>query len=167
MKALIHSGIALLLLFVVIGCGDGDGTQEAEPAQPMAEDPAASLGEPAEQLTFRATLSGAAAVPGPGDSDGSGTAEVVLTPAEGTVCFDITVENIGDAQAAHIHSGAAEESGPPVVNFDVATNGLSGCVNADEGTIESIADAPSNYYVNVHTAEFGAGAVRGQLDGGM
>lgn len=167
MKTLIYSGVTMLLLFVVVGCGGQESAQELEATDEMMGDTAGALGAPSEELTFEATLSGDAEVPGPGDPDGSGTAEVVLTPAEGTVCFEITVENIGEAQAAHIHTGAAGESGPPVVNFDVATNGLSGCVDADEAIIGSISDSPSNYYVNVHNEEFGGGAIRGQLDGGM
>lgn len=166
MKVLIYSGVTMLLLFVV-GCGGQEGAQDMEPTDPMMGDTAEAMTGPSEEVTLEATLSGDAEVPGPGDPDGSGTAEVVLTPAEGTVCFEIDVENIGEPQAAHIHSGAADASGPPVVNFDVATNDLSGCVDADEETIRSISDSPSDYYVNVHNEEFGAGAVRGQLSPSM
>jgi hypothetical protein len=163
MKTLTCSGITALLLFVVAGCGGQEDAQDMQAADGMSVDTTEELGAPSEELTFRAALSGDAEVPGPGDPDGSGSAEVDFTPAEGTVCFEITVESIAEAQAAHIHSGAAGESGPPVVNFDVANNGLSGCVEAEEDVIQSIVEAPSNYYVNVHNEEYGAGAVRGQL----
>ena len=159
MKTTTYSAILLLLLFVA-ACGGQQGTQEAAEDTAEAMGPAETM---AEEVTLEATLTGDAQVPGPGDEDGTGTAEVTLTPAEGTVCFEMTVENVGDPQAAHIHEGAAGESGSPVVDFDVPTNGLSGCVDAEEATIQSIIDSPSNYYVNIHNAEFGGGAVRGQL----
>jgi hypothetical protein len=109
------------------------------------------------------SLSGAAEVPGPGDPDGTGMAHITLNQGQGQICFDITVENIEPATAAHIHLGDADESGPVVVNFMIDTNGLSGCVHADAQLIKQIRQNPDAYYVNVHNAEYPGGAVRGQL----
>jgi hypothetical protein len=109
-----------------------------------------------------ADLSGANEVP-PADPAGTGFARVTLNPGRETVCFDIVVENIAPAAAAHIHRGGAGVNGPVVVNFDVPTNGLSGCVSADRELIKEIMKDPAGFYVNVHNAEFPAGAVRGQL----
>ena len=39
----------------------------------------------------------------------------------------------------------------------------SGCTAADGALIQDIIDYPDQYYVNVHTAEHPAGAIRGQL----
>jgi len=50
-------------------------------------------------------LSGAAEVPGPGDTDGSGMATITLNPEQREVCFELTVSNIAPAAAAHIHEG--------------------------------------------------------------
>lgn len=110
-----------------------------------------------------ASLSGAAEVPGPGDADGSGSAHVTLNQGQGEVCFDIAVADIAAPTAAHIHAGAKGVSGGVVVNFDVPSNGLSGCVDVDAELIKTIRQNPANYYVNVHNADFPAGAVRGQL----
>ena len=52
---------------------------------------------------FRTSLTGEAEVPGPGDPDGSGEASVRLNPGRGEVCFDLTVQGIEPATAAHIH----------------------------------------------------------------
>jgi CHRD domain len=36
-------------------------------------------------------------------------------------------------------------------------------VSASSATIKAILKTPSGYYVNIHTSDFGAGAIRGQL----
>ncbi len=111
-----------------------------------------------------ADLTGAAEVPGPGDTDGSGTAHVTLNQGQGEVCFDISVADIDTPTAAHIHVGAAGAAGGVVVNLEIDVNGLSGCVDGvDKALIKDIRKHPYEYYVNVHNAEFPPGAIRGQL----
>ena len=111
-----------------------------------------------------ATLTGAAEVPGPGDTDGAGTAAITLNPGKGQVCYELTVSNIATATAAHIHTGAATAAGPVLVGLDAPTSGSSkGCVDLDKEKVKDIIQNPANYYVNVHNAEFPDGAVRGQL----
>ncbi|HEX6732150.1 MAG TPA: CHRD domain-containing protein [Pyrinomonadaceae bacterium] len=110
------------------------------------------------------TLTGAAEVPGPGDTDGTGTAQITLNHGQGEVCYELTVDKIAAANAAHIHSGAVDKAGPPIANLTAPTNGSSkGCVSLDKDKIKDIIQNPANYYVNVHNAEFPDGAVRGQL----
>lgn len=113
---------------------------------------------------FTTALSGANEVPGPGDPDGTGTAHITLNQGQGEVCFDITVANIDAAIGGHIHVGTSDVAGPVVVNLLGSTPSvLSGCVDADKDLIKDIRQNPEDYYVNVHTAPFPAGAVRGQL----
>lgn len=115
---------------------------------------------------FTTTLTGAAEVPGPGDPDGSGTASLRLNPGQGEVCFEISVSNIAlPATGAHIHVGTVTEEGPVVVGLVAPdeSGASSGCVSADRELIKQIIKHPYNYYVNVHSTEFPAGAVRGQL----
>jgi CHRD domain len=51
-----------------------------------------------------------------------------------------------------------------VVPLTPPTSGVSsGCTSADPNLIKAIIQHPENYYVNVHTAEFPGGALRGQL----
>jgi CHRD domain len=120
--------------------------------------------------TLTATLTGEAEVPGPGDPDGAGTARITLEQAR--VCFDMTWDNIGGANQAHIHQGGPGVAGPIVVPlFEVADplppgqNGQEGCVDAEAAVIEAIRQNPAGYYVNVHTPELPKGAIRGQLQG--
>lgn len=115
---------------------------------------------------FTTTLTGAAEVPGPGDPDGSGTASLTLNPGLEQVCFKLSVSNIAlPATGAHIHIGTADVAGPVVVPLAApdASGTSSGCVHADRDLIVAILQNPEGYYVNVHSTEFRAGAVRGQL----
>jgi hypothetical protein len=110
------------------------------------------------------TLTGAAEVPGPGDPDGSGTANLRVNPGQGCISYDLAVEGIAPATAAHIHVGDADVAGPVVVPLVPPTDGSSsGTVPVDRALAKDIVQNPDNYYVNVHNAVFPAGALRGQL----
>lgn len=101
---------------------------------------------------------------GPGDPDGSGSADVTLNQGQGEVCFSIDTSNVDNIVAAHIHVGVAGIDGGVVVNLDWAATGGNGCVTADADTIKQIRQNPAGYYINVHSPEFPAGAIRGQLN---
>jgi hypothetical protein len=129
-------------------------------ATTAAADPAAG-----GTRTFTTTLSGAEEVPGPGDPDGSGTVTVTVDVREKQICYSLEVSGIEDATAAHIHVGADGVAGPVVVPLDPPTTGTSEDCIDDVGTstIARILARPDQYYVNVHNADFPAGALRGQL----
>jgi hypothetical protein len=111
-----------------------------------------------------AAMSGANEAPGPGDPDGSGWAEFRLNQGQGTISYELHVEDIQAARAAHIHIGAPGAPGPIVVHLMAPTNGMSmGVEEVDPELIKMIRKNPGNYYVNVHNATYPAGAVRGQL----
>lgn len=112
------------------------------------------------------TLTGAAEVPGPGDPDGSGSARVTVNPGQGEICYELSVANIIlPATGAHIHVGAADEFGDVVVPLTPpdASGFSSGCEEVSRELAKAILKNPENYYVNVHTSDFPAGAIRGQL----
>jgi CHRD domain len=130
----------------------------------VAAGDATSVG--ADTTRFVATgtvLTGANEVPGPGDPDGVGAAGVVID-RQGRICYFVAVKRIAPATMAHIHVGAPDVAGPVVVGLRPPTNGFSAaCVGVDQTLANAIADNPAGYYVNVHNAEFPAGAIRGQL----
>ena len=114
--------------------------------------------------TFNATLTGAQE-PGGGDVDGAGRAEISISDNFGQICYDLNdVKGIGPITAAHIHRGAPGVNGPPVFTLKPANEGgYKGCSDGAEWTQDRIENNPSAFYVNVHTAEFPNGAIRGQL----
>jgi hypothetical protein len=111
-----------------------------------------------------ADLAGSEEIPGPGASGGKGSADITVDDVANTVCYHLTYEGIGKPTMAHIHTGAKGVAGPPAVNLDVAKNGDRGCVPADATVLAAIRDDPGGHYVNIHTAEFPKGAIRGQLN---
>ena len=116
------------------------------------------------QPMMMAEMSGAAEVPGPGDTDGSGMAHITLNQGKGQVCYDISAKDIQAPTAAHLHAGVVGQAGAPKVTFKAAVGGMwKGCASADKALIKDIMDNPANFYVNVHNAEFPNGALRGQL----
>ena len=117
----------------------------------------------------RATLNGLQEVPGPGDPNGSGTATVRADPGAPEVCWELFARDIDTVTVAHIHRGAEGAAGAPVVTLTApgADGRSEGCAAVDEAVAREIANRPYDFYVNVHTAAFPTGAIRGQLRGAV
>jgi len=110
------------------------------------------------------TLLGANEVPGPGDPDGTGTAVLRLNVGQEQICYTLEVSGIAPATAAHIHVAPVGVAGPVVVPLVPPTSGTSSaCASVSGELIKAIIQHPEEYYVNVHNAEYPAGALRGQL----
>ncbi|HZJ05622.1 MAG TPA: CHRD domain-containing protein [Nocardioidaceae bacterium] len=88
-----------------------------------------------------------------------------------TLCYLLTVDKIGKAQAAHIHERRRGTNGPVVANLAAPADGNAGdCLTEGEPgkfeggqTVAEILEQPRKYYVNVHNNKFPDGALRGQL----
>jgi hypothetical protein len=110
------------------------------------------------------SMSGAEEAPGPGDPDGEGWAWFTVNPGQGIVCYALEVSGIAPAAAAHIHIAPAGSPGPVVVPLNPPTSGSSsGCAEVSRELAMALIQHPSDYYVNVHNADFQPGAIRGQL----
>src|SRR5919197_2321 len=102
---------------------------------------------PAGKTLFFAKLTGANEVVGnhanQGDPDGLGGATVQIDDDTATVCFGITVDNLDQPVAAHIHQAPAGVNGAIVVPFTAPTTGnpgaSSGCVtNVSQSLLNAI-----------------------------
>jgi hypothetical protein len=103
---------------------------------------------------------------GTSEPNATGSAVLRILKGSGQVCYRLHAANVTlPTTAAHIHKGAAGTNGPVVVPFDApgASGDSSGCATAAASLIDDILAGPSGYYVNVHTKEHPAGAIRAQL----
>ena len=117
-------------------------------------------------VVLTTTMTGAQEAPGPGDPHGIGTAVITLIPSTSQICWYLQVSNLSSpAIGAHIHVAPAGVPGPVVVSLTPpdASGTSQGCTTVDPALIAAIIANPANYYVNVHTVDFPAGAIRGQL----
>jgi hypothetical protein len=105
---------------------------------------------------------------GQGEPDAFGIVVMGMDSENGTVCYEGFVDAEGPFVGNHIHEGRMDENGPIVVELEDPTEDGEiplVCHDADAEILVAIEEDPSSYYVNVHTEEFPAGAVRGQLEG--
>lgn len=112
---------------------------------------------------YAANLTGAEEVP-PADPDGNGSARISTNDVTNQICVDLEVRNINAVTAAHIHRGARGVNGPPVVNLDPPDDDDSDdCDTIADDLLDEIRNNPAGFYVNVHTADYPDGAIRGQV----
>ncbi|MDH2390485.1 CHRD domain-containing protein [Streptomyces sp. HNM0663] len=121
--------------------------------------------------TFTATLSGADEVPvpgGPAVNDPDGKAVALVRVKGDRVTFAIQWKGFVPT-LGHVHQGAAGQNGEVRVPlFGSAmpdtVHSAAGQVTVDDAALaHGIRSNPSGFYVNLHSAEFPGGAVRGQL----
>ena len=99
------------------------------------------------------------------DQDGAGTATFTLNQGHGQVCYDVSWTGLGTVSALHVHAVATGAIVVPLSADVVLTDGnAKGCVDGlPKNVVKTIRQHPDQYYVNVHTDEFAAGAIRGTL----
>ena len=104
---------------------------------------------------------------GAGDRNGGGSFSALFDGRR--LCYGMAVKNIENPVAAHIHRGSRRVAGAVVVPLDQPTTGNPGtssdCVEVGRRLARAMRRNPNDFYVNVHTADFPNGAVRGQLFG--
>jgi hypothetical protein len=103
---------------------------------------------------------------GTSEPNATGTAVIRILKDTSTVCYRLHAANVTlPTVAAHIHRGAAGTNGPVVVPFTApaADGNSSGCIASTPAIVDDILANPAGYYVNVHTTEHPAGAIRSQL----
>ncbi len=115
---------------------------------------------PNPNVTFNATLNGASEVP-VNSSTATGTATLTFNTT--TKIFTISVTHtIAAPTNGHIHKAAIGESGAPVFPFASFTSPITYTSIALSASQEADLNA-GLYYVNIHTAAYPGGEIRGQL----
>ena len=105
--------------------------------------------------------------PAGGDKDGSGTSLVRIQGNQ--VSYAFTWTGIGAPTEGHIHQGPAGVNGAVKIPFfgtklpDGRTSVVGTVTVDDANLLANIKSHPEQFYVNLHTADFPDGAVRGQL----
>jgi hypothetical protein len=111
-------------------------------------------------VTLQATMSGANEVP-PNASAGIGVVTVTIDTASEVICIDASAVTglSGPSIGRHIHQAVAGVNGPIVAPFDADVS----CTVSNASLDDAIVADPAGFYVNIHTATFPGGEVRGQL----
>lgn len=124
---------------------------------------AGSVQAQAPGVRLTAVMTGAKEKPAPADPKATGTATVTIQGAQ--VCYELAVKDLAQPTVVHIHKGGPDEAGPPVLPLATpdATGHSKGCATVVAAVASDLAANPGAYYVNVHSAQFKAGAIRGQL----
>ena len=114
----------------------------------------------ADMVKMKADLKASEEVPAT-ESSGAGTADVTLDTAANKVSWKITYENLtGDATSAHFHGPAkVGENAGPIVDITANIKDGSADVTADQAKMIS----EGNTYINIHTAKYPDGEIRGQV----
>lgn len=118
--------------------------------------------------TLGAVLTGSQEVP-PCATSGFGNATVTFDSTRQNITVTITVSNLGSPiTGSHIHENPAGVAGNIVIPFTPAASFTNGTLTGtfavpDSALVQRIRQNPGGFYVNVHTQECPAGAVRGQL----
>ena len=120
-------------------------------------------------IFFESTLSGAQEAPDPVDTPATGFGTVLLDDVAMTITVDLSFEDLTTpSNNAHIHVAPPGVPGPVV--FPIA---LGAALGQTSGTVETqvfdITDEQiavllnGGYYFNVHSEQFPAGEIRGQI----
>jgi hypothetical protein len=135
---------------------------------PLGAGPAAASGldhDSSGGRTLVTTLTGAQEAPGPGDPGGFGLAVFRINPGQERICYVLTAVGLDSTVvAAHIHRAPPGVPGAIVLPLEAPVGGFSAaCADVERALATEIATHPGDFYVNVHTETFRAGAIRGQL----
>lgn len=115
---------------------------------------------PDPTLKFAATLTGGAEVPA-NASTATGTATLVFDTTTKILTLKVT-HTIATPTNGHIHKAAAGTNGGVVFPFSAFTSPIE-YTSVALTTAQEVDLKANLYYVNIHTAAFPGGEIRGQL----
>jgi hypothetical protein len=145
-QTLIRSALAAAVVLAAAGCSHMGGDHHGGGASMLTE-------------TYTATLTPAEEVPPAANSKGSGSFEMKLDIKTNEFTWKMSHGGMtGAATAAHIHGPAAKGANAGVVVPLQGMEGKGKLTPAQYGDL-----AADLYYVNVHSAQYPGGEIRGQL----
>jgi hypothetical protein len=156
MKKLAFMG--MFLIVAAVGCSDDDEISDPTPVLP--------------ELKVSTTLSGANEVPA-NPSTATGTVDGLLDQETRILSLNIMYSDSASSDSTssdstftptawHIHKAPADSTGAVVINF--GTTFTSPFAFKDTLTEAQVADLKAGlYYVNIHSAKYPDGEIRGQL----
>lgn len=113
------------------------------------------------QQPMTISLTGSAEVPAVTTS-ATGTGQITITP-ERTISGSVKTFGLS-ATMAHVHEAAAGKNGPPIVTLTKTGNdGFAIPPDTQLTDSQYRSYAAGNLYLNVHSAQFPDGEIRGQL----
>ena len=117
-------------------------------------------------IHLEANLDGSQEVP-PNQSAGTGFAAVTLDDATNLLSWDVTWSDLsGPAIAMHFHGPAdVGVNAPPIVDLEPISGLTSPSIGSTTITASMASDLLDGlWYLNIHTAEFRGGEIRGQVN---
>ena len=143
------AALLVIALIAIAGCGgSGSSTPSSAPSQPLH--------------LYRVRLAGRAEIP-KGAANGSGYA-IIAVHRGSVVCWRFVLHGFLNATVAQIHIGSNGRAGRVLQPLSTGPRlRHRGCIQTSPTAVTAIERAPSNYYVDVHSRLYPAGAVRGQL----
>jgi hypothetical protein len=151
-QTLIRSSLLAAAVLALAGCSNMRGGASGSSDY-------GSSGGSAMTETYTATLSPGEEVPPAANSKGSGSFEMKLDIKSNEFTWKMNHGGLtGPATMAHIHGPAAKGANAGVVVPLVGMEGKAKLTQAQYGDL-----AAGLYYVNVHSAQYPGGEIRGQL----
>lgn len=101
------------------------------------------------------------------NAQGSGSVSLRLDAGKSEMCFVVALTSLDQPVALHLHEGAlGTEASDILAALPAPPTGegtASGCLPADALLIDRVVAGPDDFFLDVHTQQYPAGAVRGQL----
>lgn len=149
-KKLLYVPFVLATLFFLAACGsDSDSDVNVTPFTPTT--------------SFHVTLTGAQQVPF-NNSMQNATATVEIDDTNNLMRASIDISGVTGFAAAHLHSGSIGVNGGVNFQFLPTDNSAQYSVPLSSASSSAIAEILNgDWYVNLHTADFPDGEIRGQI----
>lgn len=159
---------------LLAACGGDDAANDMAADSTAVAADAGAMADAAPMETVTATMNGANERPQPVTTTATGDASFMVYAD--SIVYAVNGSGLMGVTAVHIHSGGAEETGPPLATLYTSEEGMDANGSIATGTItrETALNGEATFenlrelvrtggaYVNVHTKANPSGEIRGQ-----